>query len=1314
MSFGREKLLRTLALVGLLVAGSLGISVQPAGAAGPDEDSRPDSQSADRGVSAAFAARASISPGGVIAGDPAATLFTLTVHNTGISTAIGAVLVARPSSAWAVAGCPGAPAGWQASGTALYCEYRATTAVAAYIPPGATSSGFHFRARADAAGGNASGSWAVFVGSTNASLTSAINGEEGDFQSDSGDLRAGAGARRLAPALVRATPEGPGLAPTAHVLEITAVGVATAGLTPGAACPATGLGTTALAGSNQTIAVCGRNHSRVELRPTARQSTLGGSFISHPGNFTSARIAPGGGDVVLGKWTGAALVPVPATGLTLTATLGAGSRSSARPFTAGGFTAAEIPVARDDAYSMLWNGTLSVPAPGVLGNDARIGSAISGYGALTGQEQTTIGSATPTSAGGIVTLAADGSFTYSPPAGFAGEDRFKYVLTNALGTSTGAVLIRVVAPPTTAADHYAIAQNTPRTVGAPGLLANDQLRGATLQSYTQPGHGTVLVNPDGSFAYSPTLGFSGSDSFTYTVANPGGSSTATVSLGVFAPVVTVVSPPPGDTFYRAPGVVFRGDRVQVSACPVCDSPDPQLGFRWQLSPPPGSRATLDSLAGPSPSFVADIVGTYVLSATVSDSGGSVSLSALSLATGNCGSNPVLAFILVSAPDGTRAFDPRTLSAGASSADDSASCPQRFAPTYAYQWSVISAPAAFTLSSDSGPAVQFTAHDSGTYVVRLQVTASSGQTATVSIEQSAACAAAPTVSASAAGVAQVNVGDRVQPAASATSGCISAPVFRYAWRMTSRPAGSSASISDPSSAAPTFVPDIAGGSYALEVVATDQYGHASAPAAVSFSTTTCGSNPVIAMIGDSGVARDFDPRTLTASVSDADADPLRCPARFAPTYSYRWSVVSPPTGFTLSDTSAPAVQFAANQDGTFVVRLTVTASSGQAASAERVITTTCNPTPALSATAGGSSAYLGDALALSAIASSSACWSVAPAYSYSWSVTARPAGSAALLSNPSAANPGFVPDVPGDYGFRVVVTDAFGHASDPASTSIRIVLRPQTPVISAPAVVTAGRTYTASLVARPGMTYTWTITNGTFLDPVSGLLGGGIDSIRFVPNSPGAMVLSAVETDGAGTSSAAGVASLSVFPAPATPNIVGFPVRMTVGDSLALSLAPPAPNPGMTYRWSASVDGGAAVLGSGPTFNPVVGAGSSLVVSVTESNAAGDSSAAEVVTGAIFPAPVSATIGGLPARGLTVGAPVTLGVADRSTGVSPYAYTWSVGPSSSGTGTFSPASGPTTIFTPTGAGTVQISVTETNGAGASATGSASSLVYGPRL
>lgn len=97
-----------------------------------------------------------------------------------------------------------------------------------------------------------------------------------------------------------------------------------------------------------------------------------------------------------------------------------------------GGTLRATPVAVNDTYSATGNIRISVAAPGVLGND------------FAGVPSATIAAPPVTSTnGGDVTLNADGSFTYNPPAGFEGADTFSYTLTNSEGSNSATVTINV-------------------------------------------------------------------------------------------------------------------------------------------------------------------------------------------------------------------------------------------------------------------------------------------------------------------------------------------------------------------------------------------------------------------------------------------------------------------------------------------------------------------------------------------------------------------------------------------------------------------------------------------------------------------------------------------------------------------------------------------------------------------------------------------------------------------------------------------------------------------------------------------------------
>ncbi|GAB3491443.1 hypothetical protein GCM10027341_04400 [Spirosoma knui] len=159
---------------------------------------------------------------------------------------------------------------------------------------------------------------------------------------------------------------------------------------------------------------------------------------------------------------------------------------------------------------------------------------------------------------GTVTLAPDGSYTYTPPTGFTGTAGFCYVVSNSAGLSaTSCISINVIpdpalgdAAPVANNDNAKTIRDTPVTIA---VLANDtdpdsatglsgQLANPTIIG--QPAQGTAVVNANGTITFTPPTGFTGVVSFGYQVcdrASPALCATATVSINVLA------TPPAGTT-----------------------------------------------------------------------------------------------------------------------------------------------------------------------------------------------------------------------------------------------------------------------------------------------------------------------------------------------------------------------------------------------------------------------------------------------------------------------------------------------------------------------------------------------------------------------------------------------------------------------------------------------------------------------------------------------------------------------------------------------------------------------------------------------
>jgi VCBS repeat-containing protein len=150
---------------------------------------------------------------------------------------------------------------------------------------------------------------------------------------------------------------------------------------------------------------------------------------------------------------------------------------------------------------------------------------------------------------GTLLSSGDGSFTYTPAANYYGTDSFTYRASDGTAQSAVATVTLTIAAvndaPVAVPDSYVTLQDTPLTVPAPGLLANDSdVEGSALTAatVTNPAHGTATVNANGSFTYTPAAGYVGPDSFTYRV-NDGAANSAAVTVMLLVTAVADTTPP---------------------------------------------------------------------------------------------------------------------------------------------------------------------------------------------------------------------------------------------------------------------------------------------------------------------------------------------------------------------------------------------------------------------------------------------------------------------------------------------------------------------------------------------------------------------------------------------------------------------------------------------------------------------------------------------------------------------------------------------------------------------------------------------------
>jgi PKD repeat protein len=260
--------------------------------------------------------------------------------------------------------------------------------------------------------------------------------------------------------------------------------------------------------------------------------------------------------------------------------------------------------------------TSHTPEPSIVGTPVTVGVSVSGSGGPPTGQVTVAGDGalagcTITLANGsgscAITFAQTGNRDVT--ATYGGDTRFS----GSSATEKHQVNPAPNAAPVAQNDTYDATEDLALTVPAPGVLANDNdPEGGPLTAVnaSNPARGTVQLNGDGSFTYTPDQDLAGADQFTYSARDAAGSTTsATVTINV-APVN---DPPTGATFVPpncSAGVPCTFE-AQVS--------DPDQGdvltYDWDFgdATPHGSGSTVDH------TYLA--AGPVTVTLTVTDSAG---------------------------------------------------------------------------------------------------------------------------------------------------------------------------------------------------------------------------------------------------------------------------------------------------------------------------------------------------------------------------------------------------------------------------------------------------------------------------------------------------------------------------------------------------------------------------------------------------------------------------------------------------------------------------------------------------------------------
>ncbi|WOO40240.1 tandem-95 repeat protein [Rubellicoccus peritrichatus] len=136
---------------------------------------------------------------------------------------------------------------------------------------------------------------------------------------------------------------------------------------------------------------------------------------------------------------------------------------------------------------------------------------------------------------GVLSLNADGSFSYTPNANYNGSDSFTFDVNDGVATSVAATVDITVNSINDAPIAISSSFTTQEDTELTSSLAGTDVDGDDLsfEIAEVPTQGSLVLNSDGSFSYTPGANYHGVDSFSFTVSDGSLSSeVAVVSLGI--------------------------------------------------------------------------------------------------------------------------------------------------------------------------------------------------------------------------------------------------------------------------------------------------------------------------------------------------------------------------------------------------------------------------------------------------------------------------------------------------------------------------------------------------------------------------------------------------------------------------------------------------------------------------------------------------------------------------------------------------------------------------------------------------------------
>lgn len=415
----------------------------------------------------------------------------------------------------------------------------------------------------------------------------------------------------------------------------------------------------------------------------------------------------------------------------------------------------------------------------------------------------------------------------------------------------------------------------------------------------------------------------------------------------------------------------------------------------------------------------------------------------------------------------------------------------------FQWTLTNKPATSnaTLSGATTALPTFVLDVAGTYQIQL-VVSDGNLTSTADIVVVSTTNSTPVAE---AGADQSGTVGTVMHLDGGQSSDVDGNPLTYQWSFSSKPATSTATLTNPTSVTPQFTIDKPG-TYVVQLIVHDGTV-ASSPDTVAISTVN--SKPVANAGADQSGTVGTTITLNGSQSSDVDGDTL----------TYQWAITTKPmtSTATLSDPTAVTPTFLLDKPGTYTAQLIV--HDGTLHSEPDTVTiSTLNVRP--TANAGDDRhGVVGATVTLDGTLSSDPD---GDAVTYQWSLTTKPSDSTTTLRNPTTVTPSFVLDKPGTYTGQLIVNDG---QLDSEPDTVTVTTQNSKPVADAGPDQT-GQTGTAVQLNGSGsldvdnnpLTYFWSFTAKPEGSTAT-LSNESLVNPTFTPDLAGTYVLQLIVNDG---------------------------------------------------------------------------------------------------------------------------------------------------------------------------------------------------------